>query len=642
MRLEASFRRPGAAACRSHFLPILALVLLSVSAAGPARAEPLELPWKAAGLSERQAAAHLLDRLAHGPRPGDIDRLVEMGLETWVEQQIRGSLPDPEVDRRLSRLRSLELGLDEMAEIYVEKGTAVRMAERDGVLDRSDLEEIRAAFEEGDGERSMASGGEIRGKVLAYAREKGLRSSRELMGELMTQKLVRALDSNNQLTERMTDFWFNHFNVSLTDNQSRIYLLAYERDAIRPHVLGELLPMLEATARHPAMLHYLDNTRSVAEEGAPTLLDSMLTSRRGGRRGGFRDRSRPPRQLPESLAARRPTGLNENYARELLELHTLGVDGGYTQDDVVEVARAFTGWTAYPNGPAREEAERRLARVKRFPRAGFVVEEGFIFRADVHDAGAKTVLGHRLPPGRGIEDGVEVLEILAEHPSTARHLARKLAVRFVRDEPPAALVDRLATTFEASGGDTAEVLRALVASPEFWSEEARQSKIKSPFELVVSALRALDARVTEPRELIEWVGRLGQPLYAYQAPTGYPDRADAWVNTGSLLGRMNFGLELASGQIYGTRFDLRALGQLGGEPESLRHALETFVPVLLPERPSDETIRRLLPVAHDPELAVEVAGRAEGEPQSRAQSQTPDVLAQVVGVILGSPEFQRR
>ena len=638
MRLESSSQRPGTATRRPLFPSFLAFFLLGLSTVGPAWTEPSELPWKAAGLDERQAAAHLLDRLAYGPRPGDIDRVVEMGLETWVDQQIRGSLPDPEVDRRLSRLRSLELGLEEMAETYVEKGMAVRMAERDGVLDRSDLEEIRTAFEEGDGERPMASRGEIRGKVLDYARERGLRSSRELMGELMTQKLVRALHSNNQLTEMMTDFWFNHFNVSLTDNQSRIYLLAYERDAIRPHVLGEFRSMLEATARHPAMLHYLDNTRSVADEGAPTRMDSAFASRRGGRRGSFRrDRSR---RLPEDLAARRPTGLNENYARELLELHTLGVDGGYTQDDVVEVARAFTGWTAYPNGPAREEVERRLERVKRFPQAGFVVEEGFIFRADVHDAGAKTVLGHRLSPGRGIEDGVEVLEILAVHPSTARHLAHKLAVRFVSDEPPAALVDRLAKTFEASGGDSAAVMRVLVASPEFWSDEARQSKIKSPFELVVSALRALDARLTEPRELIEWVSRLGQPLYAYQAPTGYPDRADAWVNTGSLLGRMNFGLELASEQIYGARFDLQALGG-EGEPESLRHALEIFVPVLLPERSTDETIRRLLPVALDPELATKVADRAEGEPHS-SPSRAPDVLAQVVGVILGSPEFQRR
>lgn len=616
----------------------LVLVVGSLLIGPPVLAEEsLSLPWRQAGLDERQAAAHLLDRLAFGPRPGAIDRVVEMGLETWVEQQLAGALPDPATDRRLAHMRSLELSVREMSEIYLDKGTVVRMAERDGVLASGELEQIRAAFERGEGEGSMDRNGEIRGKLLAYARDHGLRHERELIGELMAQKLVRALYSNNQLAELMTDFWFNHFNVSLTDNQSRVYLLAYERDAIRPHVLGHFLPMLVATAKHPAMLHYLDNVRSVAEEKAPTPIDSLVAARRGGRGGAFRDRRRMGRELPEAIAAQRPSGLNENYARELMELHTLGVDGGYAQADVVEVARAFTGWTVYPAGPARREVDERISRAKRFPRAGFVFEDGFIFRADVHDAGAKTVLGTRLAAGRGIEDGMQVLDLLAAHPSTARHIAHKLAVRFVSDEPPLALVDRLAQRFENTGGDIVATLRALVESPEFWRPEARQSKIKSPFELVVSALRGLDAELVEPRALIEWMSRLGQPLYAYQAPTGYPDRADAWVNTGSLLGRMSFGLELAAKDIYGARFDLLELSG-GVEPESLHHALEIFVPRLLPERDSGATIERLLPVVHEPQLAAKVADRAQGS----SRSEMPDMIAQVVGVILGSPEFQRR
>ena len=278
----------------------------------------------------------------------------------------------------------------------------------------------------------------------------------------------------------------------------------------------------------------------------------------------------------------------------------------------------------------RREVERRIDRARgpAFRRltagAGFVFEESFLFRADVHDAGAKTILGRTYPAGRGIEDGLEVLDALAAHPATARHLATKLAARFVADEPPAALVDRLAERYLETGGDLHEVMRALALSREFWSPEARRSKIKSPFELAVSALRAVDADLRDPRELVEWISRMGQPLYAYQAPTGYPDAAAAWVNSASLLQRMNFGLALATGRVAGARLDLAALNG-HREPESLAAALGTYVPLLLPERDPAETLRQLEPVILDPELA---------------RNTSP--LAHVVGVILGSPEFQRR
>ncbi|MEM7355136.1 MAG: DUF1800 family protein, partial [Acidobacteriota bacterium] len=350
-----------------------------------------------------------------------------------------------------------------------------------------------------------------------------------------------------------------------------------------------------------------------------------------------------------------------------------GVDGGYSQDDVVEVARAFTGWTTYPPGPERRQIERRIERARRIPGAGFVFEEDFLFRADAHDAGKKTILGKTYPAGRGIEDGLDVLDQLAGHPSTARHLASKLAIRFVADEPPTTLVDRLAATFQSSDGDTGAVLRVLAQSPEFWSLEARGAKIKSPFELAVSGLRILNAEIEDPRPILEWVWRMGQPLYSYQAPTGYPDRATAWVNTGSLLNRMNFGLQLATGRIAGLDFDLAALNE-NREPESLASALEAYVPILMPERDPTETLRRLEPVVHDPELAKKIEdaspvakvsdplfdewslgpfGSSPGRDSERRRRwgrerpSAPTVvdsspLAHVVGVIFGSPEFQRR
>ncbi len=319
---------------------------------------------------------------------------------------------------------------------------------------------------------------------------------------------------------------------------------------------------------------------------------------------------------------------------------------------------------------------------------GFVLDGNFLFRADAHDAGRKIVLGRKLAAGRAMEDGTEILQMLAAHLETAGHLARKIAVRFVSDEPPQSLVDRMTKTFLASRGNTASVIRTLAYSPEFWSDDARRQKIKSPFELAVSSIRALDAQISDPYYTVRWVERMGQPLYGYQAPTGYPDRAEAWVNTGSLLGRMNFGLSLASGRIPGVEFDLAALnGYL--EPASVGDALKTYVGLLMPERDSEESLRLLRPIVDDPAFAKRLdqaaafdgldAGERPGSmssgprfggpdrmdsagfgmpadgPRGRrgedrfrryqlemAAAEPPTVLANVVGVILGSPEFQRR
>jgi uncharacterized protein (DUF1800 family) len=430
---------------------------------------------------------------------------------------------------------------------------------------------------------------------------------------------------------------------------------AFEREAIRPHLGGSFGDLLRAVATHPAMLIYLDNARSIG---------------------------------PDSPAGQRlGKGLNENYARELLELHTLGVDGGYTQQDVIEVARAFTGWTVLPAGPAREQVEKRLDRVRQFGGLGFRTDGDFLFRADMHDSAAKTILGQRLPAGRGMEDGEAVLDLLARHPSTARHLAGKLAVRFVSDKPSRALVDRLAGVYLQSGGDTRQVLRAIVQAPEFWSRDAVGAKIKSPFELAVSAVRVSGAHIEDPRPLLDWVSRMGQPLYAYQAPTGYPDRAEAWVNTGSLLNRMNFGLQFAAEKVRGVAMDLPSLCD-GRGPESREAALRTYASLLLPGRDLGATIKMLTPMVSAPNLAHHVdqaavpqdgaaaAGQVAGKPaESMAGGMAsmagmagadaadheparpaggmaeltaapkpgmPSPLEQVVGVILGSPEFQRR
>ncbi|HZF07433.1 MAG TPA: DUF1800 domain-containing protein [Thermoanaerobaculia bacterium] len=648
--------------------------LAKAAASGPT---PLHLPWKEAGLTERQAAAHLLSRFTYGPRPGDVDKVVALGLDRWFEQQLQANLPDPQVAERLRPLQALAMSNEEIFRRYPPNGMILAEMRREGLLPgkkagKDDTPQTVAADLAGLDKK------ELRQKTLAYSREKGYLPEKQLLGQVMTQKLVRAVYSENQLAEVMTDFWFNHFNVSLTNNKVRPYLLSYERDAIRPNVLGHFRDLLEATARHPAMLVYLDNAQSSAAMEAPTTMAGELERRRAFNR-------RPGRFAPQAGAGagaggkgKKEHGLNENYARELMELHTLGVDGGYTQEDVIAVARAFTGWTVLPPGPARQQAENRLARVQRVGGLGFQEQGDFLFRADTHDASAKVVLGQTLPAGRGIEDGEQVLDVVAAHKATARHLATQIAARFVADQPPPALVDRLAAVYTRSQGDVRQILRALVESPELWSPAARGVKIKSPFELAASALRAVDGDLRDPKETLQWVAKIGQPLYAYQAPTGYPDRAESWVNTGSLLNRMNFGLQLAAGRVRGVKVDLAALNG-GKEPESREQALHTYAGLLMPERDLTEAMKVLKPMVSQPDLAQKIdeatpappdtkmakAGESlddeeemifgdkpvdagdSGGPKGarragRPKLDEPTPVEQVVGVILGSPEFQRR
>ena len=678
-------------ASRFSFLLIGWALAAAAGASGARAATKPALPWRAAGLTEREAAAHLLDRLAYGARPGEVDRVVAVGLEAWVDRQLRAAEPETALERWLSPLPALAMSAQRIAETYPPGFAVRRRAIEAGVVTREEMEQAEASA-------GAADQRELRRRVYAWMQTEGLRPERELVAQSHAQKLLRALYAENQLAEVLSDFWFNHFNVSITDAPVRTYLLDYERDALRPHLFGRFRDLLEATAKHPAMLLYLDNFQSVASADRPTTMASELDRRGLARVGGARLSGPLGAGRPRAGAGgagaptdpqrrNRPQGLNENYARELLELHTLGVDGGYTQQDVIEVARAFTGWTLLPAGRVGEEGRRGLERARRAGGLGFVREGDFVFRADAHDAGVKSVLGVRLPAGRGLEDGEQVLDLLAAHRSTARHLAAKLAVRFVCDEPPADLVDRLAAVFTATQGDLGATLRALIESPEFWSRAARTAKIKSPFEVAASALRALGAEVDNPLPTLEWIANMGEPLYAYPAPTGFPDRADFWVNTGALLARMNFGLELAAGRVAGVRFALAELDG-GHEPESVEAALATYARQLLPERAAEATLATLAPLLADPDFERKVgarspaaeagpweladpfadleamatadasegrrpSGRREREPGGgvrlfpaarpmTAADASPSPLAGVVGLLLGSPEFQRR
>jgi uncharacterized protein (DUF1800 family) len=379
--------------------------------------------------ADHDAINHLLDRTSFGIRPGDVEHVQAVGVERYIDEQLRPQrLSDADVEARLA------------------------------LINQSDMPVV----------------------------------------DLQQQKIIRAVYSNRQLQEVLVDFWFNHFNVDARKGADRLLLTSYERDVIRPRVFGKFRDLLEATAKSPAMLFYLDNWMSAGPDG------------------------------PRVRSPKAPRGLNENYGRELMELHTLGVDGGYTQKDVTEVARAFTGWTI--------ERPRQVGDFKFEPR--------------LHDEGQKIVLGHVIRAS-GIWDGEEVLDILARHPSTATFIATKLVRRFVSDTPPPALVDRVAARFRQTDGDLREVVRTILTSPEFLAPETYHAKVKTPLEFVVSAVRATGADIRDARPLVQQVAQLGMPLYQCQPPTGYKDTADAWVNTGALVGRMNFGLALAANRIRG-------------------------------------------------------------------------------------------
>src|SRR3954471_17152073 len=466
---------------------------------------------------------HVLNRLGFGAMPGDVERVRRVGLEKYIDQQLRPeTIADQSMSARLTGLDTLNLNSRQLAQDYFIPAQ----------VDKRRAKQQSAA--------QPPEAGADKRDARTPEQMQAMQAQRQVSTDLSQQKILRAVYSDRQLNEVLVDFWFNHFNVFAGKGLTRNYLTEYERDAIRPHVLGKFRDLLEATAKSPAMLFYLDNWQSAAPEGARTAIPNTRNRvsppnprRPFGRPGqiGMPPRQRTVADLPPKAQNKRPRGLNENYARELMELHTLGVDGGYTQQDVQEVARAFTGWT--------------IAN----PRQG----GGFIFEPRMHDDGEKIVLGHKIKAGGGQHDGEEMLDILAAHPSTAHFIATKLVRRFVADEPPAALVDRAAERFRETKGDIREVVRTIVTSPEFFAPEAYRAKVKTPFEFVASALRATSADSVNAMPIVQTLRELGMPPYQCQPPTGYSDRAEAWVNTGALLNRMNFAVALTEGRTRGVR-----------------------------------------------------------------------------------------
>ena len=681
------------------FLAVWTL-LVSMLAFGVGAQQPQQ---KAQRLSEEQRILHVLNRLGFGARPGDVERVRAVGIERYIEQQLYPEkIADAVSEGKVKNLPALQLSTPELFAKYPQPNALLRVLERRGQVP-PELAPIVAARKKAEAAQNapnasgMNDGGEMtkqegaakedtaqqnnaqaRRAFRDYLAKNGLRSPQQLTAELQASRILRAVYSERQLQEVMVDFWTNHFNVFAGKAADRWLLISYDRDAIRPNTFGKFYDLLKATAESPAMLFFLDNFQSVSPNaGAGGRMNQRRQNQRGGgllgmlmgRGGARRNQQQGDGEMPrpaQQQQQRRARGINENYARELMELHTLGVDGGYTQKDVQEVARCFTGWTIIDPRGYRSAALREMnGRTNLDDNAG-----EFYFNPRLHDDGEKIVLGQKIPAGGGIKDGLMVLEILARHPSTAKFIATKLARRFVSDNPSPALVNRVAAAFTKSDGDIRETLRALFTSPEFNSAESYRAKIKTPFELAVSSIRSLGGETNGGPGIHQWIARMGEPLYMYQAPTGYPDMAENWVNTGALLERMNFGLALASNRIPGTRVDLaRFNGNPAKGSSNLEQMMDRFLEVIVQGDVSVKTkatlLRQLkepLPAAPPQVAATSImddddgdammrpgGGGGGGRRRQQAQIAMADLskvsnpeVVKTVGLILGSPEFQRQ
>ena len=552
-------------------------------------------------LTADQQVRHVLSRLGYGARPGDFARVRALGVDRWIAAQLQPEqIADPDLDSALARFPALAASQAQVMDVAADRG----------VLDKH-LRDRRKLLLTGD----SLPGSVIRQMVSAdsAAFDSVNRRSQRFLTDLQIAKVTRAVMSERQLLEVMVDFWENHFSVYAAKGPVRYYLLGYDRDVIRPHALGAFRDLLRAVARSPAMLYYLDNWQSGAEPDRPTLAGFLAQ-----RQASMERKPIPPRQFGKP-----GRGLNENYARELLELHTVGVNGGYTQPDVINVARALTGWS-----------------VKEPEAVG-----QFVFRPDLHDGGAKSMLGLRIDPGRGLDEGDAVLDYLAGHPSTARFIATKLVQRFVSDTAPAALVERAAVRFRETGGNIREVVRTIVTSPEFFSRAGYRAKVKSPFELVTTALRALDVSVDSTARVVNAVAQLGQPLFGHLAPDGYPERGEEWINTGSILNRINFGLRVGNAQYPGMHWQTW-LARIGAWQATRSSQVDAILDAVLGGEASWDT-REILKRGVNPlgGMAAPAGNRASGGAQPGPASDPPADLAgliRMVGLALGAPEFQRR
>jgi len=627
---------------------------------------------------------HVLNRLGFGARPGDVEKVKAIGLRKYIDQQLDpASITDTVAESKVKGLDVFGMSTAELFARYPNPGALLRQIEGPN-NGQAQANKPNAQAQADPADMTDADRKERRQKIAAIYEEYDLKPAAQIVPQIAANRVLRAVYSERQLQEAMVDFWQNHFNVFAGKAAVRWYIPSYERDVLRPNALGNFKDLLIGTAQHPAMLFFLDNFESVAPNAQTTgnnanaqriqrLIQSggqlppqareRLKQQYGVNDAQLDQRLKEMRSAPQPAQQARKRGINENYARELMELHTLGVDNGYTQQDIIEVAKCLTGWTiADPRGYRKAAAstiqgteDKRLGRLQRLQGVPEDVESGeFYFNSRAHVTGSKTVMGQKIDEG-GIKDGLKVMDILANSPATAKFIARKLAVKFVNDNPDEAYVGRIADAFHKSGGDIKATLKAMFTDKEFFSPENYRAKIKTPFELAVSSIRTLGAETNASPALLAMLNKLGEVPYGYQAPTGYPDTAEDWVNTGALLERLNFAVAIASNRIPGTRVDLKSYTSKD-KAKILDHAIA----MILDGDVSAATRANLLKQLEQPlpevkagkeltDNALTVPNMRDGQEGGRQNRQArllnpsgdPEVF-KAISLVLGTPEFQRQ
>ncbi len=674
-----SFRNSAVADATRQFLSLLFILVLFTGTFSTVLAVPGAPDNKGKALTEDQKIWHVLNRLGYGARPGDVEKVKAMGLQKYIDQQLDpAGINDTVAENKVKNLEVFGMSTAEVFAKYPNPGALLQMLEgrnRNQNNARNQPPSPPAADgkqpeQEVNPNATQDEQRKRREQLTAIYQKYDLRPAGQLVPQIIANRVLRDVYSEKQLQEVMVDFWQNHFNVYAGKAAVRWYIPSYERDVLRKNALGNFKDLLVGTSQHPAMLFYLDNFESInpnAPDDRPNgqqlqrLMSNPQARARVAQQRGVSEEVLMQRLKQQQQQGQQKRGINENYARELMELHTLGVDGGYTQKDVQEVARCFTGWTiADPRGYRRAAGsmiqgteDRRydqLARRQGIP--GGVDSGEFFFNSRWHDNGEKTVLGQKIK-GDGLKDGLQVIDILVKSPATAKFIAKKLAVKFVSDNPSDALVGRVAAAFQKSSGDIKTTLRALFSDPEFFAPENYRAKIKTPLEVAVSSIRALGADTNSSPALIALINKMGEVPYGYQAPTGYPDTAEDWVNTGALLERLNFAVALASSRIPGTRVDLKKF-EAADKQKVLDNAIATVLDGEISASTRSALLKQLeqpLPEAKLAEMAdsdMEVPNMRqgnEGQQGRQARLLAPSGNAEifkVVSLVLGSPEFQRQ
>jgi uncharacterized protein (DUF1800 family) len=590
----------------------LSLLLLVLFIVQPVAFAQSPAPRRAV-LTNDQRIRQVLSRLTFGARPGDVERVRKVGINAFIEQQLDpGSIDDSALDKQTDKLRTLNLSTPSLLEQYISPKPATQvpvMTSRPSSrtftpnpVVMGNGKPIFPSLDEASKEPDAVPSPTPAMKLTPQPNK-----PQQIVTELQRSKLLRAVYSERQLNEVIVDFWENHFSIFVNKNADRWLMTSFDRESVRPFVMGRFRDLLGSVAHSPAMLYYLDNWQSSVVRNYPASKDKP---------------------------ARQSGGINENYARELMELHTLGVNGGYTQQDVQEVARCFTGWTV--RKPEQEGT--------------------FLFDPAMHDNGEKLVLGQKIPAGGGMADAERVLDILARHPSTARFIAKKLASRFLGDDPPAAAIEQAARVFTSTDGSIRETIRSIITSPAFFNPALYQSKVRSPFEFVAAALRISGAKTDAGRPLLDWIGRMGQPLFSFQTPEGYSETGADWLSNHGLLTRLNFTVALVSGQIKGTTIDPRVLLENTGlnDPVAVNARLLSVVLMNDATPPTKRTLNKMAANAVS-KLKMDraraqllapgnniPASNMTDTPKRAAAPKIPDHVIELIILTLGTPEFQRK